>query len=107
MYRQSATCFGETEKIVARALHEAGMSDVEIGLDIGVSVNKIIYWRREQGLPENKPQGAEEYTPPVKREAEPRARPAAPSRSVASSSRLSRAAAALRSSRAATDRRSS
>jgi hypothetical protein len=36
--------------MLARAMLDAGHTETEIGLAIGVSVNNIIHWRREEGL---------------------------------------------------------
>lgn len=59
MLRQSTAFFGATEKALARALHDAGQTDTEIGLSIGVSVNNIIHWRREEALREHVPASRE------------------------------------------------
>lgn len=65
--------FGEVQKQIARALHEAGQTDREIADAIPTSVNNIIWWRREAGLSENLSAGAaaraaeEAYTPPITR----------------------------------------
>lgn len=93
MYRQSATYFGDVQKMLARALYDEGKNDTEIGLAIGTSVNNIIHWRRELGLPE---QGkTQPYTPPVKREPVTGPRPIAPAAQQARDDRLISPAAAL------------
>lgn len=84
MYRQSATYFGAVQKMLARALYNDGKTDTEIGLEIGVSVNNIIHWRREEGLREH-----------VKREPVTAPRPVPPATQQASDDRLITPAAAL------------
>jgi energy-coupling factor transporter ATP-binding protein EcfA2 len=78
MHQPRGTFFGETEKMLARALYDAGQTDTEIGLGIGVSVNNIIHWRREEDLQEHLPpeREADVYVPPVKREPVRAVRPA-------------------------------
>jgi hypothetical protein len=43
----------ETEKMLAKALYDAGQSDREIADACATSVNKVIWWRRDQQLREN------------------------------------------------------
>jgi len=59
MHQRRGTFFGDVEKMMAQALYDANQTDTEIGLHIGVSVNNIIHWRRELGLPENGTRSAE------------------------------------------------
>lgn len=63
MQHAHGTFFGEVQKQIARALHEAGQTDREIADAIPTSVNNIIWWRREVGLPEN---GAAAGSAPVR-----------------------------------------
>ena len=73
MLQQRTAFFGEAQKMLARALHCAGQTDREIADANHTSVNNIIAWRREEGLPENLSPEAqaraeeERYTPPVAR----------------------------------------
>ena len=55
MLHQRTKFFGDVEQMLAQAYYDAGQTDTEIGLAVGVSVNNIIHWRREQGLPEHCP----------------------------------------------------
>lgn len=72
MHQSRGVYFGETQKMLASALHQAGQTDREIADAIPTSVNNIIHWRRDEGLPENRPAGQEEdYSPPVSRPAAP------------------------------------
>jgi DNA helicase HerA-like ATPase len=45
--------FGDVQKMMAQAFHDAGQTDREIADAIGVPVNNIIHWRREAGLREH------------------------------------------------------
>ncbi|TZG29612.1 DUF87 domain-containing protein [Sphingomonas montanisoli] len=69
--------------MLALALHGAGQTDREIADANNTSVNNIIAWRREAGLPENLSAAAkaraqeEQYTSPVRRVSPPRAGSAA------------------------------
>lgn len=93
MLHQSTVFFGETQKMLAHALHAAGQTDREIADANHTSVNNIIGWRREEGLHENLSAEAkarleeERYSPPVRRDVPPRAgsaaAPAAPASQVA------------------------
>jgi hypothetical protein len=94
MYRQSATYFGDVQKMLARALYDDGKTDTEIGLEIGVSVNNIIHWRREEGLREHV-KGERPHTPPIKREPVTAPRPVPPAARQARDDRLITPAAAL------------
>lgn len=71
MQQQRGVFFGETQKMLARALHEANQTDREIADAIPTSVNNIIHWRREEGLKEHLLPGQTEPAPgaPVRREA--------------------------------------
>lgn len=59
MIRQPATTFDETKKMMARAFYDAGQSDTEIGLAIGMPPANIADWRRREQLPENRPEPSE------------------------------------------------
>lgn len=73
MLHQSAQPFNEAQKMIARALYEDGQTDRQIADVCSTSVNNIIWWRKEEGLPENlsreaRARAAEEaWTPPVVR----------------------------------------
>lgn len=75
MLHQHTSFFGPMQKMLAQALHAAGQTDREIADANHTSVNNIIAWRKEEGLPENlsaeaKARAAEEsYSPPVRRPA--------------------------------------
>jgi hypothetical protein len=77
MQNHRGTFFGDTQKVLAHALHDAGQTDREIADATATSVNNIRWWRGEEGLPEHlSPEAAaraaeEAYTPPVSRAAEP------------------------------------
>jgi len=73
MLHQAAVFFGDTQKMLARAMLDAGHSDTEIGLAIGVSVNNISHWRREEGLAAPQPTQVTS-TAPQEREGPPCAR---------------------------------
>lgn len=73
MLHQAPVFFGDTQKMLARAMLDAGHTETEIGLAIGVSVNNIIHWRREEGLAFPKPIEVASPTP-LKSEASSRAR---------------------------------
>lgn len=81
MLHQTAIPFGDMQKAIALALHEAGQTDREIADAVSTSVNNIIWWRNGIGLPENlSPEAkarAEEarYTPPLSRDSSSPARP--------------------------------
>ena len=81
MQHAHGTFFGEVQKQIALALHEAGSTDREIADAVPTSVNNIIWWRREAGLaanlsPAEASRAADEaYTAPLSRRAEV---PAAP-----------------------------
>lgn len=55
MYHRTGSPFGDTQKALARALHEAGQTDREIADACSTSVNNISWWRKEEGLPEHIP----------------------------------------------------
>lgn len=59
MIRQPATLFDDTKKMMARAFYDAGQSDTEIGLAIGMPPANIADWRRREQLPENRPEPSE------------------------------------------------
>ncbi len=75
MLHQHTSFFGPMQKMLAQALHAAGQTDREIADANHTSVNNIIAWRKDEGLPENlsaeaKARAAEEsYSPPVRRPA--------------------------------------
>lgn len=77
----------ETEKMLARALHDVGQTDREIADACHTSVNNVIWWRKEEALPEHqtaeaKARAAEDrYIPLPRRAALPRAGSAAASAS--------------------------
>ncbi|MGI4947406.1 MAG: helicase HerA domain-containing protein [Janthinobacterium lividum] len=78
MQHHRGTFFGEVQKSLAAALHDAGQTDREIADATSTSVNNIIVWRRDAGRSENLSPEAqalaeeEAYRPPVTHE--PRAR---------------------------------
>lgn len=75
MLHQHTSFFGPMQKMLAQAMHAAGHTDREIADANHTSVNNIIAWRKEEGLPEHlsadaKARAAEEsYSPPVRRPA--------------------------------------
>ena len=74
MLTRTGSPFGDVQKALARALHEAGQTDREMADACSTSVNNIICWRKEEGLPEHLSPEAieraaeERYTPPVRRD---------------------------------------
>ncbi|MGA1800214.1 DUF87 domain-containing protein [Sphingomonas sp. 4RDLI-65] len=69
MQHHRGVFFGEVQKALAAALHDAGQTDREIADAIPTSVNNIIWWRKEEALIEHRPVGeADEYSEPLKRE---------------------------------------
>src|SRR3546814_13114204 len=99
MLHQTAIPFGDMQKAIALALHEAGQTDREIADAVSTSVNDIRWWRNGLGLLENLSSEAkaraeeERYTPPLSRSASP-ARPRGIDR--ASATPTPRPAAAVR-----------
>lgn len=75
MHQPQGVFFGETQKMLAGALLDAGMTDREIADAMQTSVNNIIHWRRDEGRRENVPpdRAPEPYIPPVRRVAPPKA----------------------------------
>jgi len=72
MQHHRGVFFGGVQKALAAALYDAGQTDREIADAIPTSVNNIIWWRKEEALPEHRPAGeAEENSEPVKREPVP------------------------------------
>src|SRR3546814_9152589 len=77
MLHQTAIPFGDMQKAIALALHEAGQTDREIADAVSTSVNDIRWWRNGLGLLENLSSEAkaraeeERYTPPLSRSASP------------------------------------
>src|SRR3546814_17931534 len=77
MLHQTAIPFGDMQKAIALALHEAGQTDREIADAVSTSVNDIRWWRNGLGLLENLASEAKEraeeerYTPPHSRSASP------------------------------------
>src|SRR3546814_422215 len=75
MLHQTAIPFGDMQKAIALALHEAGQTDREIADAVSTSVNDIRWWRNGLGLLENLSSEAkaraeeERYTPPLSRSA--------------------------------------
>src|SRR3546814_3474051 len=64
---QTAIPFGDMQKAIALALHEAGQTDREIADAVSTSVNDIRWWRNGLGLLENlsseaKARRSEEHT---------------------------------------------
>lgn len=55
MLHQAPARFDETKQALARALYDAGQSDTEIGLAVGLPPANIADWRQRQGLPDHKP----------------------------------------------------
>ena len=60
MQHAHGTFFGTIQKQIAQALYEAGSTDREIADAIPTSVNNIIWWRKEAGLPEHQTEAARE-----------------------------------------------
>ncbi|MDP5279929.1 DUF87 domain-containing protein [Sphingomonas sp. DG1-23] len=79
MLHQHTSFFGQTEKMLAWALHAAGQTDRQIADANRTSVNNIMAWRNEEGLPENLSPEAraraeeDQYSPPVRRDTPSRA----------------------------------
>lgn len=75
MQRAHGTPFNNTAKMLAHALYEAGQTDREIADACSTSVNNIIWWRKETGLPEHLSPQAQERTAEAAYKPSPRREP--------------------------------